>query len=58
LQLFEELRYFLCTDIEQYSALAFDLDRVQRRLDTCGHATERLEAATFSCLALVGGTIG
>jgi hypothetical protein len=58
LQLFEQHRYFLCTDIKQYPALAFDLDRVQRRLDTCGRATERVEAATFSCLALVGGTIG
>jgi hypothetical protein len=58
LQLLEQLRYFLCTDIEQYPTLAFDFDRVQRRLDTCGHTTERLEAATFSCLALVDGAIG
>lgn len=32
--------------------------QVQRRLETYGHATERLEVATFSCLALVGVAIG
>jgi hypothetical protein len=57
LQLLEQLRDLFCTDIEQNPTLAFNLDRMQGRLDTNVRVAECFEAAPFSCLALVDGAI-
>lgn len=57
LQLFEQLWYFLYTNIKQHSALAFNFNRMQQCFDTQGHTMKCLKAVTFSYLVLVSGTI-